>query len=495
MKERFGHYGDWGISSVSMKNKKRKTLLTYWTTRYVLTILVGLVVIGLFSSMWISYNETQKRLDVMKYIADDISEQIVTTDGTIVIPSFLPRVLDKRQRFMEGFKPMVLILDEQKRVIFGKSNRFFDDIFGKSNRFHDDFLPRLSPDWEEDQSVQEIQMRSGENVFFLTQRIEYNDQILGWVFLFSPKKEMSHSVEAMQQLFIMLTGLGLLGWIVIYYLTKKLSEPVKDVADAAKQIVTGHYDIELKKDIKEKEIYELIQSFKDMADRLRQLEMMRTELLAGVTHELKTPVTSISGLLQAVKDDVVTGEVAKEFLEICSKEILRLQKMVEDLLDFNSFAVGDINVTKQPQNLNHLVQEITHQWLIGQEENSLSLQTSTPEQEIWIDTDPLRIQQILYNLLNNAKQATGPNGIIQVTLIHQEEVLQISVQDNGIGIPEIEKANIFERFYRGEEKKHKVRGLGLGLPFSKMMAKALGGDLQLTESVGGKTIFTLSLKK
>lgn len=473
---------------MSMKNKERKTLLTYWTTRYVLTICVGLVVIGLLSSIWIRYNETQKRLDVMKYMAMDISEQIVTADGKVTIPPFLPRILDNRQRYMKGFKPMVLILDEQKRVILHSSTT-------APSPFIDDILPRLSPDWEKSQSVQEMQVRSGEKVFFLTQKIESRDKTLGWIFLFSPKKEMDHSEEAMQQLCIMLTGLGVLGWAVIYYLTKKLSEPVKDVADAAKEIVTGHYDINLKKDIKEKEIYELIQSFKDMADRLRQLEMMRTELLAGVTHELKTPVTSISGLLQAVKDEVVTGEVAKEFLEVCSKEIFRLQKMVEDLLDFNSFSVGDINVTKQSQNLNHLVQEITHQWMIGQEGNSLSLQTYTPEQEIWIDTDPLRIQQILYNLLNNAKQATGPSGIIQVTLLHQEEILHINVQDNGIGIPETEKANIFERFYRGEEKKHKVRGLGLGLPFSKMMARVLGGDLQLTESVREKTIFTLSLKK
>ncbi|AIG25184.1 alkaline phosphatase synthesis sensor protein PhoR [Brevibacillus laterosporus LMG 15441] len=485
MKEKFVHYEDWGISSVSMKNKERKTLLTYWTTRYVLTLCVGLVVIGLFSSMWISYNETQKRLDVMRYMAVEMSEQIVSADGTtILIPAFLPRLVENRQRFMGGFKPMVMILDAHKQIIFGKSNRFVDDI-----------LRRISPDWEEDQVVQEIQTRSGDTAIFLTQKIEENGQTLGWVFLFSPKKEMDRSIETLQQLCIMLTSLGLLGWIVIYYLTKKLSEPVKEVADAAKQIVTGHYDIELKKDIKEKEIYELIHSFKDMADRLRQLELMRTELLAGVTHELKTPVTSISGLLQAVKDDVVTGEVAKEFLEICSKEIVRLQKMVEDLLDFNSFAVGDIKVNKQPQNMNHLVQEITHQWLIGQDENTLVLQTNISEQEVWIDTDPLRIQQILYNLLNNAKQATGLNAMIQVTLLQQDDVLQICVQDNGVGIPETEKEYIFERFYRGEEKKHKVRGLGLGLPFSKMMAKALGGDLELIESVQEKTIFTLSLTK
>lgn len=154
--------------------------------------------------------------------------------------------------------------------------------------------------------------------------------------LFTPMQDLTRSTTEFQLLFTMLISLGLLGWLVIYLLTKKLSTPIKEVADAAKQIVMGNYDIHLEKDRREDEIYELIHSFKEMADRLRQLELMRTELLAGVTHELKTPVTSISGLVQAVKDDIVGGEEAKEFLEICSKETVRLQKMVEDLLDFNS---------------------------------------------------------------------------------------------------------------------------------------------------------------
>jgi signal transduction histidine kinase len=232
-----------------------------------------------------------------------------------------------------------------------------------------------------------------------------------------------------------------------------------------------------------------------MADRLRQLEEMQTELLAGVTHELKTPVTSISGLVQAVKDDVVTGEEAKEFLGICVKETGRLQKMVEDLLDFNSFAVGDIRVSKERIQLNMLIQEITHKWLIINEDECIQLNTIIPSQTIEIMTDPLRVQQILYNLLNNAKQSICENGRIDVTLYENAESIMVDVKDNGIGIPDEEQHLIFERFYRGKEKKHRIRGLGLGLPFSKLMARALGGDLLLKESSSEGTTFTLTISK
>jgi signal transduction histidine kinase len=232
-----------------------------------------------------------------------------------------------------------------------------------------------------------------------------------------------------------------------------------------------------------------------MADRLRQLESMRTELLAGVTHELKTPVTSISGLVQAINDEVVTGEEEKEFLEICLKETRRLQKMVEDLLDFNSFAVGAIAVTQEEQNLNKLIREIASQWKIVQDPDGVSLYTNIPEKQVTVFVDPGRVQQILINLLNNARQAIGEGGKIELELYETNADMRIDVKDNGQGIPKEEQALIFERFFRGSNKKDKVRGLGLGLSFSRMIAKALGGELLLKESTSAGSTFTLILPK
>lgn len=450
-----------------------------------ITLCVGLLVVGIASSLWITYNETQKRLDFMKLTAAEISDRILDENGAIKIAPFLFRILDSRQESVRmNYKPFMLILDENKRPLSDAPGPFGGELARRAAELA-----------EAEDDVTEIKLARGEDMLFVKHAITSQERTVGWVLLFTPKKEMMRSTTEFQLLVIMLVSLGLLGWLVIYLLTKKLSQPIKDVADAAKQIVIGNYDIRLEKNSKEKEIYELVHSFREMAERLRQLEMMRTELLAGVTHELKTPVTSISGLVQAVKDDIVSGAEAKEFLEICSKETIRLQKMVEDLLDFNSFAVGDIRIRRETQNVYELVQEITHQWRIGQEDETLELRVEKPEKPMLVSTDPLRIQQVLYNLLNNAAQASGTGARIEVRMSETMQEIRIEVQDHGMGIPEAEQPFIFDRFYRGKEKKHTVRGLGLGLSFSRMIAQALGGNLELTESSEAGTTFALLLRK
>lgn len=467
-----------------MNKEKRISLFRYWTNRYLLTLCVGLLVIGIASSLWIKYSETQQRLDIMRLMAAEIAERVVDPNGQIRMAPFLFRILDNRQQSLRlDYKPLMLIVDSRKKALFDGPGPFSSE------------LGRMAPQLlKEGQEVTKITLSHGDQMLFVKHPIQFNQQEIGWVLLFTPDKEAGSNTQY-QLLFIMLFSLGLLGWGVIYLLTKKLSQPIKDVAVAANQIVTGDYEIQLDKERPEQEIYELNHSFKEMADRLRQLEMMRTELLAGVTHELKTPVTSISGLIQAVKDDIVSGDEAKEFLEICSKETTRLQKMVEDLLDFNSFAVGDIRIRKEDQNMNELIVEITHQWRIAHEIEELTVLIEKPEHPLMASTDPLRVQQILYNLLNNAAQAIASGGNIVVSLVDTEEEIRIEVKDNGCGIPLDEQSLIFERFFRGEEKKQTQRGLGLGLSFSRMIAQALGGQLSLKESSNAGSTFMLFLRK
>lgn len=468
-----------------MSKQQRTSLFRYWTTRYLLTLCVGLLVIGIASTMWLRYSEAQNRLDIMRLMAAEIAERIVDTDGQIRMAPFLLRILDSRQESLRlNYKPFLLILDDKRKPIFHGPGPIPPELKGSAANFVNT-----------DEEMSRVKFIHGDSLLVVKRMIQVEGKEKGWVLLFSRDSSFSANTTQFQLLLIMLGSLGLLGWLVIYLLTKKLAQPIKDVADAAKQIVQGDYDIRLDKERPEREIYELNHSFEEMADRLRQLEMMRTELLAGVTHELKTPVTSISGLVQAVKDEIVTGEEAKEFLEICARETNRLQKMVEDLLDFNSFAVGDIRTRQERQNMNELVREIIHQWNIAQEDESLTVEMEKPDEPVITHTDPLRVQQILYNLLNNAAQAIVDNGRIVVRLREREDEILIEVSDNGRGIPEAEQPLIFERFFRGEEKKQTKRGLGLGLSFSRMIAQALGGNLVLSKSSAEGSTFTLILRK
>lgn len=425
-------------------------------------------------------------MEVTRLFAEEVADRIVDDDGHVTIKKNLSQILDNRRRFMGVDRNLILIVkDEKGEVIFSRQPPALPPPLQLD-------IPRLLREADKSDKVKSLQ---GDTLYVIKKDLDDNGKSLGTVILLFPETDIKVGREQLQYLVIMLGSLGLLGWAVIYFHSRKLSEPIQDVVLAARQIVDGNYDVRIDKSIKEREIHELVYTFKEMADRLRQLESTRTELLAGVTHELKTPVTCISGLVQAINDEVVTGAEEKEFLKICLKETKRLEKMVEDLLDFNSLAVGDISVHLTWQDLNSLILGIGSQWDMVQEGEAVRLEMKVPERTIHVMVDPSRMQQILVNLLNNARAAVQNQGVIEVTLYETAADLRIDVTDSGHGIPPEEQRLVFERFFRGRSKKNRVRGLGLGLPFSRMIAKALGGDLVLGQSSPEGSTFTLILPK
>ncbi|WP_229754296.1 sensor histidine kinase [Fictibacillus barbaricus] len=466
-----------------MKNKNRTTLLRYWTTRYLFTLFVGLLILGVCSLWWIRHTALENRLTLMEYMAAETADRISLNDGKNNFFLF-DRKLNERSKILQMDNPPQLFIADMNGTILN-SNRKFE---GTMPEFHG--LQEIPAEiYESDRTVQKVQLNDT-RVFAVKKPILYNDNQIGWVIVMQNASELTDVEQEYQLPIILLIGLGLLGWIIIYLLTKKIVKPIQDVAHAASLIKEGNYEINLNTDTKEQEIYELLTSFEEMSSRLTHLEKLRAELLAGVTHDLKTPVTSISGLVQAVKDGIVSGEEREEFLQITMKEIHRLQRMIEDLLDYNSLSAGAFTIRNETCNMNELVQDIVHQWRITMNEE-VACSVVVPELAIFREIDPLRLQQILINLLNNAYHALQKNGMITIKLNKNE----IEIIDNGSGIPESEQPYIFERFFRGEQKKLKVRGLGLGLPFSKMLAKALGVNLLLKKSSSQGTIFSILWKK
>jgi signal transduction histidine kinase len=469
-----------------MKKIRNHSLFRYWTTRYLATLCIGLLIIAFISIFWIRHTTMEHRLKLTKFLAEEAADRVVDTNGQIMMAPIFPKFLNERERLLNlNSKLQLYIVNRTGDILFAKPN------LPNTSRAS---IPLSILKSEEEIQRLTIGDRKRGQLYAVKASIDYGGETMGWVVILQPKQELVRVQQEYRLLAVMLGSLALLGWVVIYFLSRKISVPIQNVARAASDICEGNYDISLDNDFKEKELYDLVSSFKEMAARLKQLEALRTELLAGVTHELKTPVTSISGMIQALKDEVVTGEEAKEFLQISLKETDRLQKMVGDLLDFNSFAAGTITVHNMEHDMNELVKEISYQWTITQDLAFISVKTSMPDQKLYAYVDPVRIQQIMLNLLNNAKQAIEGSGTIFVLLEeHAEGKLAVHVSDTGSGIPQEEVSLIFERFYRGENKKFKVRGLGLGLPFSKMIAKALGGDLLLKETSSRGTTFTLLL--
>src|SRR5690625_1687212 len=469
--------------------RKRIPLQRYWTTRYFITLIIGLLIVTIVSAWWIRHTTLEDRVHMMEIMAEEIANQVVSgqpNDEQALSDLEIRAFLTDPGKYMNmKSNPSIFITNVEGDLLYQNKQ-------ANANSF------QLNPTiLMQKEDVKEIEVDGTSNLVYLVKKpVTVNNTLLGWVVLLEWKENLSEVNQEYKQLFIVIAALALFGWLAIYILSKRLAKPITEMAQAAEQIKEGNYQITLKEeDVQELEVYELIHAFKEMSQRLEQLETLRTELLAGVTHELKTPVTSISGLIQAVNDDVVEGEEAKEFLHISLQEAEKMEKMVDDLLAFNAFAANTIPLSVEKRSINAVISNCVQQWLVTQENNGLEVKVNELQEDVELQIDHIRIEQIIVNLLNNARDALQHGGKIRLTMQELDETIHIDVADEANGIPETEQPFIFERYYRGKAKQTKMSGFGLGLAFTKMIAQAHGGDLQLIKSTTVGTTFQLTLPK
>jgi signal transduction histidine kinase len=322
---------------------------------------------------------------------------------------------------------------------------------------------------------------------------------VGKTVLIQSNQSLTNSESIITVIIIMLVIFTSAGLLTIYLLSSRLSLPLRQVTAATQRIEKGDYCIDnLQVKTQEREITQLVESFSGMATRLKQLEEWRILSLAGVSHELKTPVTSIKGLIHAVKDEVVTGEEAEEFLNLALQETGRLDRMVADLLDYNVFASGNVSMRSDRVELTGLLGEVVQQWELIDNHQEVKCELLIPEDEVYVMGDALRIRQIIVNLLNNCVQAKHSERKLMInvrlqcnTLDTEREQAILEIEDNGTGISHEDAPNIFERFYRGERKIARPHGLGLGLTYSQQLAQAQGGDLTLKSTSKNGSVFVV----
>ena len=427
------------------------------------------------SALWIRHTTVEERLNFIKFIAEDTADRILAQQPSLHEPP--SSALGRPSQPFREMRAYTYLLNANRDIILTNQPSIYPLID----------LSSLS-------TAEGIQEFTTDQAYYAVQQeLRYEDRLLGYVVVVDTKANVTKVEQQYGQLAFAIIALAFFGWCAIYFLSKRLSKPINEVSQAAFQIQQGNYNVSLPTEIKEQEVYELVSSFKEMALKLEQLEQTRTELLAGVTHELKTPVTSISGLLQAIKAGIVTGDEAKEFLNMALVETTKMKTLVGDLLAFNSYAVDAIPLQLTTVPINELVNKIVQQWLAIPENEAIQIDLHFLKVDANTDIDVVRIQQIFTNLLNNAKQAMVTNKTITIKLMNANNVISIYFIDQGSGISLEDQPYIFERFYRGENKKFSIRGLGLGLPLSKMMAKSLGGDLVLQKSDKTGSTFILSL--
>jgi two-component system, OmpR family, phosphate regulon sensor histidine kinase PhoR len=236
--------------------------------------------------------------------------------------------------------------------------------------------------------------------------------------------------------------------------------------------------------------------FHDITE-IKKLEQVRKDFVANVSHELKTPITSIKGftetLLDGAKED---KEALDHFLRIILEESNRLQSLILDLLELSKIEQQGYTLSIRDVNMNQLVDEMLPILNPKAEEKNISLSFSPSANDIMIEGDFYRLKQIFINLISNALAYTLNGGKVSVTLEERADIVLVSIQDTGIGIEEEEVPRIFERFYRVDKARSRNSGgTGLGLAIVKHLVEAHKGKISVASKVGKGTTFTIELHK
>ncbi|MBU8879674.1 PAS domain-containing protein [Bacillus sp. FJAT-29790] len=236
--------------------------------------------------------------------------------------------------------------------------------------------------------------------------------------------------------------------------------------------------------------------FHDITE-LKKLEQMRKDFVANVSHELKTPITSIKGFSETLLDGAMGDKQALEaFLKIILQESDRLQSLIQDLLDLSKIEQQGFSLSVQKFDIMVVLEEVIA--IVGGKaaEKNISIKFKKDKDTIFIEGDINRLKQVFINLITNAILYTPSDGSINISLYESKSVISIKVKDTGIGIEKDEIPRIFERFYRVDKARSRYSGgTGLGLAIVKHLVEAHKGTITVESTVGKGTAFLINLNK
>lgn len=230
---------------------------------------------------------------------------------------------------------------------------------------------------------------------------------------------------------------------------------------------------------------------------LRRLEQVRTDFAANVSHELKTPLTSIKGFVETLQAGAINQpEMAQKFLNIIMMEADRLTRLINDILSISKLESGDDQVTNERIRLDKMASDVVDMLSIHAKEKEITLHTSIDPDPVVIWGNPDRVEQMLINLVDNGIKYNKPGGSVTVKVFDNEKNVNLLVSDTGIGIAEEHIPRLFERFYRVDKgRSRSMGGTGLGLAIVKHIVMSMNGLIEVHSKLGEGTEFLVTLPK
>lgn len=284
-------------------------------------------------------------------------------------------------------------------------------------------------------------------------------------------------------------------FVAVYFISEKIVSPIRQMSVATKRFSAGEFDTKIPVEGSD-EIAELATAFNSMADSLANLEYMRSSFLANVAHDLRTPMTSISGFIDGILSGAIPQEQQSYYLGVIGQEIRRLSRLVSNLLDISRMEAGNRKFEKTPFDICETARIILLTFEAKIDAKKLNVEFDAPEDRLYVYSDKDAVYQVLYNLCDNAVKFSRDGGLYRITIKEAGDKVSVSVFDEGIGVSKEDLPNVFDRFYKSDKSRGLDRtGVGLGLYIVKTIMDNLGEQITVDSVQGEYCNFTLTLTK
>lgn len=383
--------------------------------------------------------------------------RIINPSGRMVLDTNTPLNVEEVV-MIEGFDPT---------VTYG-SYYIIDDFFGS---FESDMLTVLAP-------------------------INYNYKVRGYVVIHCDMADIQQSCNSLLNIsYITLVVLLLLSLIILIFFTEMVYIPLRKITHATEQYAAGnmHYEFQVDSD---DEIGYLAACLNYMASQIAGAEDDQKKFVANISHDFRSPLTSIRGYLDAMLDGTIPPEMHQKYLEIVLNETERLTKLTNSLLTLNNLNTRGMLLDYSDFDINRIIRSTAASFEGTCRQKTMAIELILTGNEMYVHADMEKIQQVLYNLIDNAIKFSHHDSVIKVETSLKKNKLFVAVKDTGIGIPKDDLKLIWNRFYKSDLSRGKdKRGTGLGLSIVKEILNSHNENINVisTEGEGSEFIFSLAL--
>jgi len=282
--------------------------------------------------------------------------------------------------------------------------------------------------------------------------------------------------------------------IISLILSKQFSEPIKAVSNTSVNLSRGNYDSRSNIKSNIEEIRNLTESINSLGEKLNSQDLLRKRLISDISHEIRTPLNVLQNNLEAMIDGIIP--VSTDKLNNLNDEVIRFGKLLNNLNTLKEIESDEILINLGLVNMGELLSSVIGDFSIEATEKNIQLvMTKEDKKEFMVLGDYDKLKQVFINLISNGIKFTNINGIVEINISSDINIVKIQIKDNGIGIKKEDLTFIFERMYRGDKSRHKIEGSGIGLTIAKKILALHSATIDVESKENKGTTFTVSISK